>query len=82
MAENNEIQLDGRGKKQQEISMIIFTGTGRSGAGLYSKLFNTHHEYNVPQLIKRHFPPPNEVLISDPFANFSKRLEIMAHPGF
>lgn len=57
--------------------MIIFTGTGRSGTGLYSKLFNAHHEYNVPQLIKKHFPPPNKVLLSDPFARFSKRLEIM-----
>ena len=57
--------------------MIIFTGTGRSGTGLYSKLFDTFHEYNVHQLIKKHFPPPYERLRSDPFADFQSRLKIM-----
>ena len=31
--------------------MIVFTGSGRSGTGLYSKIFNAHHEYNVRGLV-------------------------------
>jgi hypothetical protein len=57
--------------------MIIFTGSGRSGTGLYSKLFDTYHEYNVTRLIQKYFPPPNKVLDYDPFADFSIRLQIM-----
>ncbi len=33
--------------------MIIFTGTGYSGTGMYSKLFSTHHEYRVERLVRR-----------------------------
>lgn len=39
--------------------MIIFTGTGRSGTGMYSKMFKTNHEYNVSNLlnlIQSYFP--------------------------
>jgi hypothetical protein len=32
--------------------MILFTGSGRSGTGLYSKLFATHHEYQVSRLAR------------------------------
>lgn len=60
--------------KETETGMIIFTGTGRSGTGLYSKLFNTHHEYQVPELIK-HFVSDN--LETDPFSDFDTRLQIM-----
>ena len=31
--------------------MIVFTGRGLSGRGLYSKIFNAHHEYNVRGLV-------------------------------
>ncbi len=31
--------------------MIIFTGSGRSGTGLYAKLFNGHHEHRVGELM-------------------------------
>lgn len=31
--------------------MIVFTGTGRSGTGLYAHLFGTHHEFRGDQLL-------------------------------
>lgn len=54
--------------------MIIFTGTGRSGTALYSKLFNTLHEYNVSYLRQYFKYSPDE---SDPFADFETRIRIM-----
>lgn len=57
--------------------MIIFTGSGRSGTGLYAKLFDAHHEYRVEELIRRHFPSPLLPMPADPFADFAVRLRIM-----
>lgn len=60
--------------------MIIFTGTGRSGTGLYSKLFQAHHEYQVErlmQLIKALTPDYNQPA-TDPLSAFDKRLRIIA----
>ncbi|MGR8931722.1 MAG: hypothetical protein ACU836_13870, partial [Gammaproteobacteria bacterium] len=57
--------------------MIIFTGSGRSGTGLYSKLFDTHHEYNVNKLIGTYFPRSALFLESDPFDDFELRKRIM-----
>ena len=54
--------------------MIIFTGTGRSGTGLYEKLFNTYHEYNVSFITKYFTYPPS---IPDPFVDFERRKRIM-----
>ena len=58
--------------------MILFTGSGRSGTGLYSKLFATHHEYEVSRLARiiEELPgyrsPPHDLL-----ADARKRLRIM-----
>lgn len=55
--------------------MIIFTGTGRSGTQFYSKLFNTHHEYNVNKHLIKYFaykPTP-----PDPFSDMEVRISIM-----
>lgn len=54
--------------------MIVFTGTGRSGTALYSKLFNTYHEYNVKFLTQYFKGAPFE---SDPFADFEFRTDLM-----
>lgn len=60
------------------MAMILFTGSGRSGTGLYSKLFATHHEYQVSRLARiiRELPdfysPPHDLL-----ADASTRLCIM-----
>lgn len=48
--------------------MIVFTGSGRCGTKLYSKLFDTHHEYNVSGLIgqlralPQYYNPPTDLL--------------------
>lgn len=54
--------------------MIIFTGTGRSGTGLYAKLFDTYHEYNV-NFITQYFIGEN--FPTDPFSDFDKRIKLM-----
>lgn len=51
--------------------MILFTGSGRSGTGLYSKLFATHHEYQVKRLARsiqtmRGYRSPPTDLLADP----------------
>ena len=59
--------------------MIIFTGTGRSGTGMYAKMFHAHHEYNVPalgELIKKIVVNWNDPE-TDYLGNPSVRREIM-----
>jgi len=55
--------------------VIIFTGTGRSGTGLYAKLFDAHHEYNVRFLTEYFHGQPCP---TDPFADFDLRLSLMS----
>ena len=54
--------------------MIIFTGTGRSGTGLYAKLFGAHHEYNI-QFLTQYFEYKSSG--GDPFGEFQSRKNII-----
>ncbi len=59
--------------------MLIFTGTGRSGTGLYAKLFNGYHEYkneSYRPMLARYVPDIDHPK-SDPFANSEIRLRFV-----
>jgi hypothetical protein len=55
--------------------MLIITGTGRCGTGMFSKLFGGYHEYEAPFLVKNYFEPVSP--FCDPFDRFNTRVEIM-----
>ena len=55
--------------------MLIITGTGRCGTGMFSQLLGGHHEYEAPLLVKNYFEPASPY--HDPFDTLSKRIEIM-----
>lgn len=59
--------------------MLIFTGTGRSGTGLYSKLFDGYHEYKNSEYTKllNKYLPSLQNLPSDPLADPALRLTMM-----
>jgi hypothetical protein len=60
--------------------MIIFTGTGRNGTGMYAKMFDAHHEYNMAGLVEMikekvvNWSDPETDYLSDP----ADRKDIMA----
>lgn len=59
--------------------MLIFTGTGRSGTGLYAKLFDGHHEYNKSNyetILTKHIHSLHN-LPSDPLIDPNLRITIM-----
>ncbi len=50
-------------------NMLIITGTGRSGTGMFARLFGGYHEFRVAYLLDKYFS------LKDPHANPFDRLE-------
>ncbi|MBS1126342.1 MAG: hypothetical protein H6Q93_331, partial [Nitrospirae bacterium] len=41
--------------KEEEIAVLIITGTGRSGTGSMAKLLGGYHEFRVHYLLDKYF---------------------------
>lgn len=53
--------------------MLIITGTGRSGTGMFAKMLGGFHEFRVPYLLHKYFKEKNPC--ADPFGTLEKRLD-------
>ena len=61
--------------KEEEIAVLIITGTGRSGTGSMAKLLGGYHEFRVHYLLDKYFKHADPH--SDPFDTVEKRIMSM-----
>ncbi len=61
--------------REEEIAVLIITGTGRSGTGTMAKLFGGHHEYRVNYILDKYFLRADPH--SDLFDTVEKRIVVM-----